>query len=280
MTKKMKAEENLEKEVTKDIGNVSFPSHIGVTYQKMKDTVLKFVELGGGPFTKNQTKDKMSDLSNIGMVIKRILPFLCYLGFLKRSRIGQKGAFTYKLDPEIRERLEKNPEEYNSIFTSLSKKSPGYLVIWKYAEEEKSSKFLISAFEQHYLKNKLGLKYSSRGLNAWLNALDKMNLVSLGGGFISLEDIPSPFEIPEEKRISREPSKGIPETGLPPSAEGLAPGMTFNVNVNLDYRQPPDLQREYMRWLERMSSRPNVTMSIKKRTEKPESRSGKQTDQN
>ena len=277
MKNKMRVEGNLEKEITIDVGDVSFPSHIGVTYQKMKDTVLKFVELGGGPFTKKQIEDKMSDLRNIGVIIKRVMPFLCYLGFVKRSRIGRKGAFTYKLDPEIRKRLKKNPEEYDSIFVSLSKKSLGYLVIWKYAEEEKVSKFLISAFEQQYLKNKLGLRYSSTGLNAWLNALDKVNLLSLGGGFISLEDIPSPFEIPEEKRVPREPSKGLPETGLPPSGEGVTPGMTFNVNVNLDYRQPPDLQREYMQWLERMSSRPNVMISITKKTE---SRSGKQTGQN
>lgn len=280
MTNKKKKEENLEKDVKVGSRDISFPSHISVTYQKMKDTVSKFVELGGGPFTKKQIEDKMSDLSNIMVVIKRVLPFLRHLGFMERSRIGQKGAFTYKLDPEIRDRLEKNPEEYDSIFVGLSKKSPSYLVIWKYAEEEKSNKFLVSAFEQQHLKNKLGLKYSSTGLNSWLNALNKANLLSLGGGFISLEDVPSPFEVPEKGKIPEKPSRRISETGLPPSGEGVAPDMAFNVNVNLDYRQPPDLQREYMQWLERMSSKPNVMVSIKKRTEETESRSGKQTGQN
>lgn len=279
MTNETKTEEKLEKESSIDLGKVSFPSHVSVTYQKMKDTVLKFVELGGGKFTKKQIEDRMNDLGNIGNVIKRVLPFLHYLGFMERSRIGQKGVFTYKLDPEIRKRLEKNSEEYNLIFARLSKNSPAYLAIWKYAKEEKLRKFLVSAFEQHYLKNKLGLKYSSRGLNSWLNALDKVNLLSLSGGFISLEDIPFPFETPEEGKTSKEPSRGAPKTGLSPIGEGVAPDMAFNVNVNLDYRQPPDLQREYMQWLERMSSKPNVRVSIRRREEEIGSTSGKETGQ-
>lgn len=279
MINEEEAGEKSGKKSSADLGEVSFPSNVSVTYQKMKDTVQKFVELGGGPFTKKQIEERMNDLGNIGTVIKRVLPFLCYLGFMKRSRIGQRGEFTYKLHPEIRERLKVNSEEYDSIFGTLSKKSPAYLVIWKYAEEEKLSKFLINAFEQHHLKNKLGLKYTSRGLNSWLNALDKVNLLSLSGGFISLEDVPSPFETPEEDKTPKEPSKGTPKTGLSPIGEGVAPDMAFNVNVNLDYRQPPDLQREYMQWLERMSSKPNVRVSIRRREEERGSTSGKETGQ-
>lgn len=277
MTGGKRAEENSGEDVEFDAGDISFPSHVGVTYQKMKDTVQKFVELGGGPFTKEQTETKMSDLGSIAMVTKRVLPFLRHLGFMERSRIGRTGPFTYKLNPEIREKLEKTTEEYDSIFVSLCKKSPSYRVIWEYADEEDSNKFLVSTFEQNHLKNKLKLTYSSKGLKAWLNALDKVNLIGLSGGFISLEDIPSPFEITEEEKMPEESTRGMPETRLLPNEEGLAPGMTFSINVDLDYRQPPDLQREYMQWLERMSSRPNVMMSIKKREE---SKSEKQTGRN
>lgn len=260
------------------IKNISFPSHMSVTYSKMKETVLKFVELGGGPFTKKQIEDKMSKLGSIGEVIKRVVPFLTYLGFMKRSRVGKTGVFTYTLIPDIRKKLESNPEEFDPIFIKLCKNSPAYRAIWRFAEEIKSSKFLVSAFKQQYLQ-KLGLSYSSRGLSSWLNALKKVNLIDLDGDFISLEGVSSPFEVPRKEVIGEKPSKAISTmAGLPPSGEGIAPGMTFNVNVNLDYRQPPDLQREYMQWLERMSSKPNVMVSIEHREEKSkETKSEKKT---
>ena len=263
------------------VEKINFPSHMSVTYSKMKETVLKFVDLGGGPFTKNQIEDKMSDLGSIGEVIKRVVPFLTYLGFMKRSRVGKTGVFTYTLIPDIRKKLGSNPEEFNSIFIELCKNFPAYRAIWRFADEINSRKFLVSAFKQQYLQ-KLGLSYSSRGLNSWLNALKKVNLVDLDGDFVSLEGVSSPFEAPKKEVISEKPSKAISTmAGLPPTGEGIAPGMTFSVNVNLDYRQPPDLQREYMQWLERMSLRPNVMVSIESREEKSkETKSGKQTDQN
>jgi hypothetical protein len=257
-----------------------FPSHIGVTYQKMKDTVLKFVELGGSSFTQKQIEERMKELGNIGVVVKRVIPYLKYLGFLTRSRIGETGSFTYKLVPEIRERLEKNAEEYDSIFIELCRTSPAYLTICKYAEEEKVNKFLVSSFEQQYLTNKLKTKYSKMGLNSWLNALDKVKLLRVNEGFISLEGIPSPSELPG-KTAGTGPSRNL-STGsrnLPPDEGGVAPSMAFNVNVDLDYRQPPDLQRDYMGWLERMSSKPNVKVSIKHTEEDKDSTTAKKTGQ-
>lgn len=279
MTKEMKAKENLEKDITVYKGKISFPSGKAVTYQKMKGTIQKFVELGGAPFTKKQIEDKMTDIGNVRAITKRVLPFLCDLGFIKRSRIGRVGKFTFKLNPEIRKRLEENPEEYNSILTSLSKKFPGYLIIWKYANEEKLMKFPVSAFEQQYLKSKLRLKFSSDGLKVWLNTLDQVKLLSFKKGFISLEGIPSPFE-PPRKETQREPPRGTPKTGLPTSGEGVAPSMTFNVNIDLDYRQPPDLQRQFMTWLDKMSSKPNVRISIRQQKEEKKSKPEKETGQN
>lgn len=258
--------------------NISFPSSKDVTYSKMKETVQKFVELGGGPFTKKQIEDKMSDLGSIGTVTKRTVPFLTYLGFMKRSRIGKIGAFNYTLIPDIRKKLESDPDKFDSIFVKLCKNSPAYRAIWRFADEIRSHKFLVSAFKEQYLQ-KLEVSHSSHGLNAWLNALKKGNLIDFTGDFISLEGISSPFEAPEEEEaLKKEPlKKGSTKAGLGlPSKEGIAPGVTINVNIDLDYRQPPDLQREYMQWLDIMSSRPNVMMSIKG---KAESKSEKQTDQ-
>lgn len=260
-----------------DASTISFPSHPGVTYNKMKDTVMKFVDLGGGPFTQKEILNKMSELGSIKVIATRVVPFLENLGFIERSRVKARGAFTYKLRPEIRERLKEKPEEFDSVLIERSKQFAGYLIIWKYAKEENVKKFTVNAFTQH-LTNKIGIKYTSKGLIAWLNALDKIKLLHLDRDFISLEGIPYPSgeriageEVPTEGMLKRE---GLP---TPSTVEGLAPGMTLNVTINLDYRQTPELQREYMQWLDRMSSKPNVMISLKKKTE---SRSGKQTDQN
>jgi len=259
---------------------VMFPSSIGVTYQKMKDTVMKFVDLGGSPFTQKQIEEKMKDLGNIRVVAQRVIPYLKYLGFLTRSRIGKGGSFTYKLVPEIREKLEKNPEEYDSIFAELCKGSPAYLVIQEYAKEEDVNKFLVSSFEQQHITAKFKIPYSKTGLGSWLNALDKVKLLSLKDGFISLEGIPSSPKLPPEA-LDDEKSKNLSsqKSGNPPPDEGVAPGMNINVDLRLDYRQTPDLQREYMQWLDKMSSKPTVRMSIKRSEEGRESTTEKKTDQ-
>ena len=258
---------------------IMFPSSVGVTYQKMKDVVMKFVELGGSPFTQEQIKEKLKGLGNIGVVVGRVIPYLKYLGFLTRSRIGEGGSFTYKLVPEIREGLEKNKEQYDSIFAELCKKSPAYLVIRRYAEGEKVTKFMVSSFEMQCLKTKLQIPYSESGLNSWLNALAKVKLLSLKDGFISLESIPPSSEVPS-KTHDDEKSKnllvGKPQNLSPD--EGVAPGMNINVDLRLDYRQTPDLQREYMQWLDKMSSKPTVRMSIKRAEEGKESTTEKKTD--
>lgn len=261
-----------------DISQISFPSHNGVTYKKMKDTIIKFAEFGGGPFTQKEILDKMKDIGNINMIAKRVVPFLDDLEFIERSRMGQKGVFTYKLKPEIRERLKENPEEFDSVLVELSKKFAGYLVIWKYAEEEKGKKFTINAFEQ-YLTNKMKITYSSSGLIAWLNALDKVKLLKLEGDFISLEGIPNPKE---EKRVDKGLSSDKSRIERPEvlsTQEGFAPGMTINVKLDLDYRQSPELQREYMEWLARMASKPNVMISVTKKNVESEFKSEKRTDQ-
>ena len=268
-----KPETPLEKEP-----DISFPSSNFVTYNKMNETVAKFVELGGGPFTQEEIESKMNDLKAISTVIKRVLPFLRYLGFMTRSRIGKTGAFTYTLKHEIRDEL-KNPELYESTFVKLCKTTPAYLVIWEYAKEAKTKKFLISAFEKQYLE-KLKIRYSHQGLTAWLNALDKVKLLSLKEGFISLEDITSPSEPLKktpDKGQSKNQSGGERQTT---SDEGIAPSMNINIDLRLDYRQTPDLQREYMTWLEKMSSKPTVRMAIKRTEEGKEPTTEKKTDQN
>jgi hypothetical protein len=263
-----------------ELGNISFPSSVTVTYQKMKETVLKFRELGGAPFTQQQIMDKMKDLGNVGEVSKRVVPFLKYLGFLTRSRIGLGGEFTHKLVPEIRERLDKNIEQYDSELVKLCKLSPAYLVIWKYADEERTNKFPVTTFEQQYLDSKLRLKYSKTGFNSWLNTLEKVKLIGLKDGFISLEGIASPLELPQKTHDagqSRNESGGGRQTS---SDEGIAPSMNINIDLRLDYRQTPDLQREYMTWLDKMSSKPTVRMSIKRTEEGKEPTTEKKTDQN
>jgi hypothetical protein len=259
--------------------DVSFPSSNFVTYNKMYETVAKFVELGGGPFTQEEIESKMNDLKAISTITKRVLPFLRYLGFMTRSRIGKTGAFTYTLNHEIRDEL-KNPESYESTFVKLCKTTPAYLVIREYAKEAKTNKFLISAFEKQYLETKLKISYSHQGLAAWLNALDKVKLLSLKEGFISLEDITSPSEPLKktpDKGQSKNQSGGERQTT---SDEGIAPSMNINIDLMLDYRQTPDLQREYMTWLEKMSSKPTVKMSIKRIEEGKEPTTEKKTDQN
>ena len=257
--------------------DVSFPSDSFVSYNKINETVAKFVELGGGPFTQDEIESKMKDLKAISIVIKRVLPFLRYLGFMTRSRFGKTGPFTYTLDHKIRDEL-KNPEAYESTFVRLCKISPAYLVIWEYAKEANTNKFLISAFEKQHLENKLKISYTHKGLIAWLSALDKVKLLSLKEGFISLEGIPSPSE-PSPK--THDPGRPKNESGggrQVPSDEGVAPGMNINVDLRLDYRQTPDLQREYMTWLDKMSSKPTVKMSIKHTEQGTDSTAEKKTD--
>jgi hypothetical protein len=260
--------------------DISFPSDSFVTYKKMNETVMKFVELGGGPFTQDEIESKMKELTAISIVTRRVLPFLRYLGFMARSRFGRTGAFTYTLNPEIRDELTKNLEAYDSIFVKLCKTSPAYLVVWKYAGEVKTNKFLISAFEKQYLENTLKISYSHKGLAAWLSALDKVKLLGLKEGFISLEGITSPLE-PTPKTPDTGQSKSLSggEPQTPPSDEGIAPGININVDLKLDYRQAPDLQRDYMTWLDKMSSKPTVRMSIKRIEEGKESTTEKKTDQ-
>lgn len=260
--------------------DISFPSGSFVSYKKMNETVMKFVELGGGPFTQEEIESKMKDLKGISIITKRVLPFLRYLGFMTRSRFGKTGVFTYTLDPEIRDELKKNPEAYNSIFVRVCKASPAYLVIWKYAKEVETNKFLSSAFEKQHLESTLKIRYSHEGLTAWLSALDKVKLLSLKEGFISLEGIPSPSEPPQRPPDTGQP-KGL-STEKPQnlsSDEGVAPSMNINIDLRLDYRQTPDLQREYMGWLERMSSKPNVKVSIKRIEEDKDSMTSKKTGQ-
>jgi len=256
---------------------IDFPSHSGVTYNKMKVTVMKFVELGGGPFTQAEIVDKMKELGSIKVIAKRVVPFLDSLGFIERSRVGSKGPFNFKLKPELRERLKERPDDFDVILTELCKKSAGYLIIWKYADEMQGTKFTINAFEQ-YLTNKVRARYSATGLLAWLNALDKVKLLTLDGDFISLESISHPSKI-ESLSAQQRDREGIGQQTQPP-AEGFAPGMTVNVTVNLDYRQPPELQREYMQWLEKLSSKPNVMISVKKGTGETEPKVQKRIDQN
>lgn len=268
-----KPETTVEKEPA-----INFPSDSFVSYNKMNETVTKFVELGGGPFTQEEIENKMKDLTGISIVIRRVLPFLRDLGFMTRSRYGKKGAFTYTLKPEIRDELAKNAEAYESIFVKLCKISPAYLVIWKYAKEVKTYKFLTSAFEKQYLENTLKIRYSHKGLAAWLSALDKVKLLNLKEGFISLEGIALPSEAPAkipDTGQSKNLSGGKPQT---PSDEGIAPSMNINIDLKLDYRQTPDLQREYMTWLDKMSSKPTVKMSIKRTEEENESTNRKKTD--
>jgi len=249
--------------------SVTFPSSDAVTYQKIHDTVMKFVDLGGGNFTQDEIEDKMKDLTGIATVIKRVLPFLRYLGFMTRSRRGNRGPFTWRLDADIRSRLAKNKEEFQSIFINQCIKSPAYLAILKYAKEEKVERFLVSAFE-----NSLKGEYSHGGLTAWLNALDKVKLLNLKEGFISLEGIsPKTPDAGQSKNLSTEKPQNLPPD------EGVAPGMNINVDLRLDYRQTPDLQREYMKWLDKMSSKPTVRMSIKRIEEGKESTTEKKTDQ-
>lgn len=258
--------------------DVNFPSDSFVTYNKMNKTVVKFVELGGGPFTQDEIKSKMKDLKGISNVIRRVLPFLRYLGFMTRSRFGKTGAFTFTLSPEIRDGLMNNPEAYDSIFVRQCKTSPAYLVIWKYAGEVKTNKFLSSAFEKQYLENTLKVSYSHAGLTAWLNALDKAKLLNLKEGFISLEGISSPLEPPPKPidNKSSNLSEGKPLTTS--SDEGIAPSMNINVDLKLDYRQTPDIQRNYMTWLDKMASKPTVKMSIKRTGDGKESTSEKETE--
>jgi hypothetical protein len=258
---------------------ISFPSDSFVTYNKMNETVMKFVTLGGGPFTQDEIESKMKELKAIATVTRRVLPFLRYLGFMSRSRFGKIGAFTYTLNPEIRDELTKNPEVYDSIFVKLCKTSPAYLVVWKYAEEVKTNKFLISAFEKQYLENTLKISYSHKGLAAWLSALDKVKLLSLKEGFISLEGITSPSEPTPKTPDTGQPKSLSGGEPRPASDEGVAPGININVDLKLDYRQTPDLQRDYMTWLDKMSSKPTVRMSIKRTEEGKESKTEKKTDQ-
>jgi len=64
----------------------------------------------------------------------------------------------------------------------------------------------------------------------------------------------------EEKMGS---SKGEEFPSLP---EGVTPaGVTINVNLDLDYRMPADLQREYMKWLQSMAARSGVRFVIKEK---------------
>ena len=58
--------------------------------------------------------------------------------------------------------------------------------------------------------------------------------------------------------------------GLPlPLPEGVAPaGVIINVNLGLDYRMPADLQRDYMKWLERMAARSGVRFVLKEKKSK------------
>jgi hypothetical protein len=267
-----KPETPLEKEQ-----DISFPTSGFVSYKKMNETVMKFVELGGGPFSKDEIESKMKDLTAISTVISRVLPFLRYLGFMTRSRFGKTGPFTDTLSPGIRDELKDNSEAYDSIFVRQCKTSPAYLVIWKYAGVVNTKKFLSSALESH-LDNTLKISYSQQGLAAWLNALDKVKLLSLKEGFISLEDITSPSESLKktpDKGQSKNESGGGRQTS---SDEGIAPGMNINVELMLDYRQTPDLQREYMTWLEKMSSKPTVKMSLKRTEDEKESTAEKKTE--
>jgi len=257
--------------------DISFPSDSFVSYKKMNETVTKFVELGGGPFSKDEIESKMKDLTSISIVIKRVIPFLRYLGFITRSRFGQTGPFTFTLSPGIRDELKNNPETYDSIFVRQCKTSPAYLVIWKYAVEVKTNKFLSSAFEKH-LENTLKVSYSQKGLTAWLSALDKVKLLNMKEGFISLEGIPSPLEHPPKTPENK--SGNISGGGSPtaPPDEGIAPSMNINVDLKLDYRQAPDIQRDYMTWLDKMSSKPTVRVSIKRTADGKESTTEKETE--
>lgn len=257
--------------------DISFPSDSFVSYKKMNETVTKFVELGGGPFSKDETKSEMKDLTGISIVIGRVLPFLRYLGFITRSRSGKTGPFTYTLSPGIRDELTNNPEAYDSIFARQCKASPAYLVIWRYAEKVGTKKFLSSAFEQH-LKNTLKISHSHAGLIAWLSALDKVKLLILKGGFISLEGISLPSEPPPKTTDIKTGNLSGGETSPTSSDEGVAPGMNINVDLKLDYRQTPDLQRDYMTWLDKMSSKPTVRMSIKRTEDRKESTTEKETE--
>lgn len=196
---------------------------------------------------------------------------------MTRSRSGKTGPFTLTLSPGIRDELQKNPEAYDSIFVRTCKTSPAYLVIWKYAEEVRTNKFLSSAFEK-YLGNTLKVSYSHTGVTAWLNALDKVKLLNLKEGFISLEGISSPSEpsprTPDSKSSNLSGGKPSPT----PSDEGIAPSMNINVDLKLDYRQTPDIQREYMTWLDKMASKPTVKMSIKRTGDGKESTGEKETE--
>lgn len=259
-----------------DISKVRFPSVKEVTYSKMKSTVLKFAELGGGPFTGDEIKDKMKEVGSPGLVLQRIVPFLRTLGFIERSRFGKTGSFTHKLKPRLIPLLKEKPANFDSIFAELCKTSPSYLVIWEYSKKEKVKKFTKVAFEG-YLSNVLNLKHSKGGLNAWLNALNSVGLISLEKDFVSLEDITPPWEkkVSAEKQLRKEPQGEMLR-----GAEAMpAPTpMSINVSFDMDYRLPPNLYRDTLKWLEKMRAS-GVPIAVTKREEEKESTTKKETAQ-
>lgn len=64
-----------------DVNKVSFPSVKEVTFNKMKSTVLKFAELGGGPFTADEIKEKMKEVGNTRIILQTNFTFFADIGF-------------------------------------------------------------------------------------------------------------------------------------------------------------------------------------------------------